>query len=201
MMASTLPVDHVNELIPVDLAQLPGFVVSHSEQLYLDSGNKMKVLYILCIGLQNDGVPVFVLDVPPWSLLKKLTISSKNSDYVAEVERRASIFNTSPMPRPQNWSRKQTITWLKQNPVHQREDVFFLVEAVEDLRKLVEEAHCLETNPHNETAGVASGAWRGVVPYMRVIMCLAEDEVKMLFLIRADCQTRQQLDAQNSESR
>jgi hypothetical protein len=31
---------------------------------------------------------------------------------------------------------------------------------------------------------VGGGAWRGNVPYMRIIMCLTGDDVKALFLAR-----------------
>jgi hypothetical protein len=56
-------------------------VVSTSEELYIDSGNQKKVLYLLCIGLQSDGTPLFSFEVEPWSLLPKTTtIRPKNTD-------------------------------------------------------------------------------------------------------------------------
>ncbi|KAI2512413.1 hypothetical protein MHU86_2075 [Fragilaria crotonensis] len=45
------------------------------------------------------------------------------------------------------------------------------------------------------------GRWRGSVPYLRVMMCLTQDQVKALFLTSADVQTRQELDARHSERR
>jgi hypothetical protein len=43
--------------------------------------------------------------------------------------------------------------------------------------------------------------WRGIVPYLRVIMCFTQDDVKSLFLARANTRLRQELDARNSEIR
>jgi hypothetical protein len=48
---------------------------------------------------------------------------------------------------------------------------------------------------------MSTGAWRGTTPYLRVIMCLTEDPIKVLVLRRADTKTGQQIDTQNSETR
>ncbi|KAI2497963.1 hypothetical protein MHU86_16514 [Fragilaria crotonensis] len=53
-----------------------------------------------------------------------------------------------------------------------------------------------------EEAHQTGGQWRGSIPYMRLIMCLTEDDIKAAFLRRADTrQTRHQLDARNSDVR
>jgi hypothetical protein len=50
--------------------------------------------------------------------------------------------------------------------------------------------------------GVSRGGnWRGSVPYLRLILCLTQDDIKFAFLRRADAQSRQELDARNSENR
>jgi hypothetical protein len=49
--------------------------------------------------------------------------------------------------------------------------------------------------------GVGTGGhWRGIVPYLRVIMCLTQDDIKLAFLMRVDARSQQELDAQNSEN-
>ncbi|KAI2489342.1 hypothetical protein MHU86_25255 [Fragilaria crotonensis] len=52
-----------------------------------------------------------------------------------------------------------------------------------------------------EEARQTGGQWRGSIPYMRLIMCLTEDDIKAAFLRRADTRTRHQLDARNSDVR
>jgi hypothetical protein len=51
------------------------------------------------------------------------------------------------------------------------------------------------------TAGVQGAKWQGTVPYLCVIMCLTDDQVKRLFLDRANVRTRYELDGRNSENR
>jgi hypothetical protein len=50
--------------------------------------------------------------------------------------------------------------------------------------------------------GVSRGGnWRGCVQYLRVIMCLTQDNIKLAFLRRADVHSCQESDARNSENR
>ena len=44
-------------------------------------------------------------------------------------------------------------------------------------------------------------SWRGVIPYLCVVMCLTQDHVKVLVLTRAYILTQQELDARHNESR
>ncbi len=43
--------------------------------------------------------------------------------------------------------------------------------------------------------------WRGIVPYLRVIMSFTQDDVKCPFLARANTRLRQELDTRNSDIR
>jgi hypothetical protein len=43
--------------------------------------------------------------------------------------------------------------------------------------------------------------WRGLVTYLRLIMCLLQDNVKRRFLTRANARSRQELDSRNSVNR
>ena len=50
--------------------------------------------------------------------------------------------------------------------------------------------------------GVSRGGnWRGSVPYLRLILCLTQDDIKFAFLRRADVHSCQESDARNSENR
>jgi hypothetical protein len=45
------------------------------------------------------------------------------------------------------------------------------------------------------------GQWRSHIPYMRLIMCFIDDNIKAAYLRRAHARTRRELDARNSEVR
>ena len=183
-----------------------------SEQVYIDSGNCKKILYLLCIGTTtplSDNAPLFSLDVEPWSTLPKSTFHPKNNDLVREIIRRAKAFKLDPLPRPTNWNRVQTIEWLERYPITCIDDIRFLtgeVLRVRDtlLRKQQEELQ--EREQHlslggGNSATTRGGHWRGFIPYLRIILCLTQDAVKRLFLTRADARSRAELDARNSDSR
>jgi hypothetical protein len=52
-----------------------------------------------------------------------------------------------------------------------------------------------------EEMSTGRGHWHGFMPYLRLIMCLMQDNVKCLFLTRANSRSRQELDARSSDSR
>jgi hypothetical protein len=186
------------------------------QQLYVDSGNDKRVLYLLSIGLKNNNnEPIVAFDKDPWcSLPKNQFRSPKNSDLVKEIRRRADLSrNMTSLPRPTNWTRMQMMEWLDSNPVSEACDVEFLTSEVlrlhEVYHRMQSERQQLELRSETTTdatdvsggRGAGAGPWRGNVPYMRIIMCLTEDDVKSLFLTRANSLSRAELDARNSISR
>ncbi len=44
----------------------------------------------------------------------------------------------------------------------------------------------IESLSSTSAGGVSGQKWRGGVPYLRIIMCLTQDNVKSLFLTRAN---------------
>ena len=202
-------------LNPLAAFALPARVPAVCQQLYVDSGNDKMILYLLSIGLKNtEGVPLASFDKEPWwcSLPKNQFRSPKNTDLVKEIRRRANLLsrNMTSLPRPTNWARMQMMDWLDSNPVSEACDVDFLTS--ENLR-LQEVYHRIQserrqqelsangTDAINGPRGGGTGPWRGNVPYMRIIMCLTDDDVKSLFLARANTLSRAELDARNSISR
>jgi hypothetical protein len=180
-----------------------------SNRLYIDSGNDKKVLYLLCIGLtDSSGIsPLFSFEQEPWSRLPKTSLRPRNIDYVREIARRASLFDINPPPRASNWTRIQINDWLERNPVRENADVDFLGNEVKRLHGVLvraqEQARRMDAmNNTTHGRGAAGGQkWRGIVPYLRIILCLTQDSVKCLYLMRADTRSRQELDARNSEAR
>jgi hypothetical protein len=180
---------------------------SECKKAYVESGNDKSMLYVLSIGqtgLDHDDEPLFSLEQEPWSRLPKNALRPpKNSDLAKEVRRRAAIDNnnTRPGPRPSNWTRNQMIEWLQENPVYASIDVQFLRFEVLRLREItLQMQRERQQLVAVEGAGVG-GYWRGCIPYLRVIMTLTVDDVKLLFLARGNCLTRAQLDARNSDTR
>jgi hypothetical protein len=75
------------------------------------------------------------------------------------------------------------------------QDVLFLKNEVQRIEVLINQAQ------QERVEQESRGAWRGAIPYMRLTMCLIQDDVKSSYLWHADARTRQELDARNSEVR
>ncbi len=183
---------------------IPALGMCLSQEIYVDSGNSNKVLHLLCIGLtahNNNNAPTFSFDREPWSALGKMSVvRPQNTDYVNEMVRRANLFNIVPLPRPSNWTRERTLGWLEKKPVRNDVDIEFLRSEVVRFCNVLERARndqgVLVGVGGNSNGSVGSsgrrGTWRGVVTYLHVIMCLAQDNVTSLFLTRADGMSQQQ---------
>ena len=176
------------------------------KKVYVDSGNDKTVLYVLSIGVEHDNEPLFSLEQEPWSTLSKNALRPpKNTDLAKEVRRRATASTVRSAPRPSNWTRNQMIEWLEEHPVSDPMDVQFLTFEVLRLQEVSMRMH-QEQQQFLTMEGVSGaiargGNWRGLVPYLRVIMTLTRDDVKSLFLSRGNCLSRTQLDARNSDTR
>ena len=161
----------------------------------------------MSVGIKDkNDEPLFSLKMPPWSSLPKTSLRPRNTDFVIEIDRRAALYDIRPTPRPRNWSRKSTAEWLEHNPVRDQQDIEFLRTEVSRLCGICERAAQQSRSSSGIlmlSGGSAAGGrnWRGPVPYLRVIMALTQDNVKSLFLTRANVRTRQELDGRNSENR
>jgi hypothetical protein len=70
-----------------------GEALCQCQQVYEGSGNEKKVLYLMCIGLNHNGLPLFSFENEPWSQLPKTSlVRPKNTDYGKEVSRRAILY-------------------------------------------------------------------------------------------------------------
>ena len=165
-----------------------------SQQVYANSGNQKKVLFLLCLGLcfsETDKLPLFSFETEPWSLLPKTEMCPVNVDFEKEVVQRSRLLRIHPTPHPLNWPQSQKIEWLEANPVQDTIDILFLRGDVLRLKAILE--RLLADKQHQQELlclggiGVGRGGiWRGIVPYLRVIMCLTQDNIKPVFLRQAD---------------
>jgi hypothetical protein len=181
-----------------------------AEQAYILTNNSKKTLLLLCIGLSttnDDGTAAsfFDIDQDPWKSSlknwKRSKLKPTRIEFTEEVARRATSFNMRKLPRSQNWSTDKCTRWLQQHPITNETDILFLKKETERLRSILTLANEEQLDILNGVSQKSGGSWRGNLPYLRLIMCLVQDDIKNVFLRRADAQTRQQLDSRNSEVR
>ena len=114
-----------------------------------------------------------------------------NVDFAKEVARRSKLLGIHPTPRPLNWPKSQKIEWLEANPVQDTITILFLRGEVSRLKAILESSLAAEQQ-QRELLGLGGrgvsrgGNWRGIVPYLCVIMGLTQDDIKLAFLRRAD---------------
>jgi len=155
-----------------------------SQQVYENSGNQKKVLFLLCLGLclsETDDSPLFSFENEPWSCLPKTEMRPVNVDFAMEIVRRARLLRIHPTPRPLNWPKAQKLEWLEIDPVEDIIDISFLRGEVSRIkgileRSLEEEQQQLELVGLGGIGVSRGGNWRGSVPYLRLILCLTQDE-------------------------
>ena len=121
----------------------------------------------------------------------------QNHEFLQEVYRWARLYDIQPRPRPTNWKRPRIIEWLHNNPVREGSCKAFLFAEIEKLRNILQRLQ----EQAVESAPTGSSKWRGSIPYLRIIMCLTDDQVKHLFINRANTRTRQEVDERNNENR
>ncbi|KAI2505085.1 hypothetical protein MHU86_9361 [Fragilaria crotonensis] len=179
-------------------------IISNAQRAYVENNNSKKHLFLMCIGLVDDGgTPVLDLDVEPWSGIKKRDIKPARTEYAEEIVRRSKLMSTTAdrvhqQHKPANWSLTKCVEWLQEHPVVDQQDISFLKNEVQRVKAIILNA---QREQAEEEARQTGGQWRGSIPYMRLIMCLTEDDIKAAFLRRADTRTRHQLDARNSDVR
>jgi hypothetical protein len=123
----------------------------------------------MSIGVTHNDAPLFSFEMVPWLLLPKTSMRPKNSEFGIKIDRRATLYNILPSPRPRNWSRKATIEWLEQNPVCDDCNIEFLRLEVSRVCDVLQRAHTNTTPSAGEltSSSVAgSGMWQGAVPYL-----------------------------------
>ena len=197
----SVPIPSVVAVRPPPDQLEPPTTSCEAEMTYVSSGNGKSALYLLSIGLTKNSSsdPLFCLDAEPWSRLPKSTLRPSVIDFDKEIGRRSKSLNINPKPRTKNWTNSQRVEWLQENPLTDYGDIAFLRREVRRVGEVLIR-RVVESNGVNGVGG-KKAHWRGPVPYLRIIMCLTETNVKRLFLTRSDSVTRPEFDARNSQSR
>ena len=171
--------------------------------------NRLSILFALCIGLQEtpseDGstVPLMDLDQHPFNLMKKKKDIKPSLDVLKdEVTRRSNLdASNANKPKPKGWNAKKCYEWLKANPITTAEDVAFLVKRAKAVKQVIENASQKSVTTPSSSAGTETeqgNKWTGQLPYLRLIHCLMEDDIKQKWIHRNDPKSIQEIDARRS---
>ena len=87
--------------------------------------------------------------------------------------------------------------WLVANPVTGEHDIAFLKTEVQKLRNIATSA----LSELDEAKFSAGSPWRGNLPFLRLILCIVQDDIKDKFCHHGAVMRRQELDGRNSENR
>ena len=159
------------------------------ERVLVEQSNRWTALVVLCFGLEetlDDGTKKPLLDVNenPFCLLKKKDIKPTVDCLRAEVKRRSEGQepNKAKLPKPNGWNAQKCIDWLKANPIASEQDVAFLHQRAKEVKQVVANATQKAPGPNGtSTADMeqeTGNKWVGSLPYLRLIHCLLEDDVK-----------------------
>lgn len=169
-----------------------------SQEHYVVQGNSKKQLYLMCIGLYNDdGTALFDISVAPFTKLKKRAVKPKREEFAGEVIRRAGCIQQQQVPKAANWNMNKCTEWLLTNPVTAEQDISFLKKEVQKLRNIA--ASALSESDEGEFS--AGSPWRGNLPFLRLILCIIQDDIKDKYRRYGAVMSRLELDGRNSENR
>jgi hypothetical protein len=182
--------------------KLPPIVLDDSlcptEQHFIVMGRSMKTLFVLALGqkeLAGEGEPCVDLvdiDKPPWSLQKKKDVRPLLKDYITEIKRRAVLTGTP--PKCNSWKAHVCLAWLIDNPITGDADKAFIRQQLNVFVTAVQAKAA-------EALTLKEGRWCGGIPYLRIIMSLMEDDIKIAFLNRDKAHTRLEIDGRKSVTR
>ena len=168
-----------------------------SQEHYVVQGNSKKQLYLMCIGLYNeDGTALFDISMAPFTKLKKRAVKPKWEEFAGEVIRRAGC-NQQQVPKAANWNMNKCTEWLLVNPVTEEQDISFLKKEVQKLRNIAASA----LSESDEAEFSAGSPWRGNLPFLQLILCIIQDDIKDKYRRHGAVMSRPELDGRNSENR
>jgi hypothetical protein len=165
--------------------------ITAAEHRYIEKGGSIDCLVVLCMGLKDGDKALLDLDEEPFASLGnrigKRSLKPKIDLIRSEVLRR------SPREKPKNWTLTKATKWLNDNPITDEADVNFLRTEVENVKNL----NAPETSARQDT----DKQWRSALPFLRLMHCLCESDVKDAYLHRYDRKSQTMLDAEKSDVR
>jgi hypothetical protein len=167
-----------------------------SQEHYVVQGNSKKQLYLMCIGLyNNDGTALFDISVAPFMKRKKRAVKPKREAFAGEVIRCAGC-NQQQVPKAANWNMNKCTEWLLTNPVTEEQDISFLKKEVQKLHNIAASA----LSELDEAKFSAGSPWHGNLPFLRLILCIVQDDIKDKYCRHGAVMSCLELDGRNSEN-
>lgn len=155
----------------------------------------------------DDGLtkkPILDLNEIPFKSLKKKDIKPSLECLKEEVKRRSRLeVNRANIPKPNGWSAPKCVEWLKDNPIKTKDDVAFLYRKAKEMKEIAANAtqKAPAASANQSLDGEPRNKWFGPLPYLRLIHCLLEDDIKERWIHRNDPKSIQEIDARNSNAR
>jgi hypothetical protein len=203
---SSLPNNVIEE---VRINEPVGVGVCEVERVLVEHSNRLTILAALCIGLEEiddngSKKPLLDFNEAPFTSLKKKEIKPSLDCLREEVKRRSDLAPSNPTkaPKPNGWNAAKCIEWLKENPILSDDDIAFLHRKVMEVREVVANGTTQKSvNQESDGDRETGNKWIGPLPYLRLIHCLLEDDIKEAFLRRHRSKTIQEIDARRSDVR
>jgi hypothetical protein len=176
--------------------------VSEAERVLVEHNNRWSMLYVLCIGLETttddaQKKPLLDFNDDCFKNLKKRKDIKPTLEHLREEITRRSFFDDTPKkPKPKGWNFSKCLQWLMQNPITNHDDVAFLEKKVQEVIQIAAAAA-----PDCQGDDDSGKNWVGALPYLRLIHCLLEDDIREKWIHRNDPRSIQEIDARNSEVR
>ncbi|KAG7339920.1 hypothetical protein IV203_024970 [Nitzschia inconspicua] len=211
---STRPPHNVQSVSTIDDGSGP---VSTAERCLAIHSNKLSVLFALCIGLEESiddddtgmKVPLMDLNEDSFKFIKEKKGITPSLEILREEVKRRSESNKNQQdgnkPKPNTWNATKCTDWLKANPITGEADVAFLFKRAKEIKQIVVAGN----NPTQKTVAAVNSSsdttkhgnkWFGPLPYLRLIHCLLEDDIKEQWIHRNDPQSIQEIDAAHRRS-
>jgi hypothetical protein len=170
------------------------------------------VLFGLCIGLEetnDDGTkkPLLDFNKDPFKNLKKKDRKPSVDCLRDEVRRQSGLAALAKVPKPNGWNIAKCFNWLEKHPLSNNNDVAFLQRKAKEARQVAFNATNNNTgkdsSTHQQSNGDAKSGnrWTGQLPYLCLIHCLLEDDIKDRWIHRNDPKSIQKIDARRSVAR
>ncbi|KAG7343048.1 hypothetical protein IV203_020993 [Nitzschia inconspicua] len=189
---------------------IPGVTSGHSLQCLalwgpaVSAERFLSVLFAICIGLEetieDKTVPLMDLNEDSFKLIKKKKDIKPSLEILREEVKRRNESNKQDgnKPKPNGWSAKKRTDWLKANPITGEADVAFLFKRAKEIKKVMANATQKKSSSYAAEQG---NKWYGHLPYLRLIHCLLEDDIKEKWIHRNDPKSIQEIDATSEFAR
>ncbi len=118
----------------------------------------------------------------------------RGEHFLAEVKRRGELFDAQPSPTPAQWNMEKMTSWLLEQPICNPTCVEFLTTETARMTAIFEEA--LRVKKSEKTGRV--GLWTRNEPWLRLLHCILDDDIRQGYLQRDKVASRPALDAASS---